>query len=166
VPPPVHGRESPGILKFLDLRFFTLDLLTSEGLSAKRPTPSELRLFPLQPIVSRFIARPSGVGVCSPPLSAAKNDFRQGFFTSDAFVIGFCFIFFLICIFLCWVMVSFGDPFTGSFVMLFVVPILFHIQISGHPTLSKGLFWTGLKSSALVMSLFTTDLVFNLPCAD
>jgi hypothetical protein len=38
-----------------------------------------------------------------------------------------CFVFFLICIFLCWVMVSFGDPFTGSFVLLFVVSILFHI---------------------------------------
>jgi hypothetical protein len=81
-------------------------------------------------------------------------------------VIGSCFIFFLICNFLCWVMVSFGDPFTGSFVMIFEVPILFHIQISGHPTLSKGLFWTGLKSSAWVMPLFTIDLVFNPPCAD
>jgi hypothetical protein len=75
-------------------------------------------------------------------------------------------MFFLIYIFLCWVMVSFGDPFTRSFVLLFVVPILFHIQISGHPTLSKGMFWTGLKSSAWVMPLFTTDLIFNPPCVD
>jgi hypothetical protein len=82
------------------------------------------------------------------------------------FVISSCFIFFFICTFLCWVMVSFGNPFTGNFVLLFVVPILFHIQFSGHPTLSKGLFWTGLKSSAWVMPLFTTDLVSNPPYTD
>jgi hypothetical protein len=81
-------------------------------------------------------------------------------------VISSCFIFFFICTFLCWVMIFFGDPFIGNFVMLFVVPILFRIQFSGHLTLSKGLFWTGLKSSAWVMPLFTTNLVFNLPCTD
>jgi hypothetical protein len=46
------------------------------------------------------------------------------------------------------------------------VPILFHIQISARPSLLKGLFWTGLKASAWVMPLFTTDLVFNPLYAD
>jgi len=46
------------------------------------------------------------------------------------------------------------------------VPILFHIQIGARPSLLKGLFWTGLKASAWVMPLFTTDLVSNPLCAD
>jgi hypothetical protein len=82
------------------------------------------------------------------------------------FVISFCFVFFIPCIFLSWVLVSLGDPFTGYFVLIFVVPVLCHLQISAPPALSKGLFWTGLKASARVMPLFFTDLVSNPSCAD
>jgi hypothetical protein len=82
------------------------------------------------------------------------------------FVISLCFLFFLSCNFFPWVLISLGDPFTGYFVLIFVVLVLFHIQISARPALSKGLFWTGLKASAWVMPLFTTDLVSNPSCAD
>jgi succinate dehydrogenase hydrophobic anchor subunit len=82
------------------------------------------------------------------------------------FVITLCFLFFLSCNLFSWVLVSLGDPFTGFFVLLFVVPVLFHIQISARPSLSKGLFWTGLKAFAWVMPLFNIDLVSNPLCAD
>jgi hypothetical protein len=82
------------------------------------------------------------------------------------FVITLCFLFFLSCNLFSWVLVSLGDPFTGFFVLLFVVPVLFHIHISARPSLLKGLFWTRLKASAWVMPLFNTDLVSNPLCAD
>jgi hypothetical protein len=82
------------------------------------------------------------------------------------FVITLCFLFFFSCNLFSWVLVSLGDPFTGFFVLLFVVPVLFHIQISARSSPLKGLFWTGLKASAWVMPLFTTDLVSNPLCAD
>jgi hypothetical protein len=82
------------------------------------------------------------------------------------FLIRLCFLFFLFFNFFSWVLVSVGDPFTRYFVLIFVVPILFHIQISARPSLLKGLFWTGLKASAWVMPLFTTDLVSNPLYAD
>jgi hypothetical protein len=81
-------------------------------------------------------------------------------------VITLCFLFFLSCNLFSWVLVSLGDPFTGFFVLLFAVPVLFHIQISAGPSLSKGLFWTELKASAWVMPLFNTDLVSNPLCTD
>jgi hypothetical protein len=43
--------------------------------------------------------------------------------------------------------------------------VLFHIQISARPALSKGLFWTALKASTQVMPLFTINLVSNPPVA-
>jgi hypothetical protein len=53
-------------LKFLDLMFFNLDLLTSDGLSTIRSTPSDSQLVPLQSTVSYFVFRYSHAGVCTP----------------------------------------------------------------------------------------------------
>jgi hypothetical protein len=105
---------------------------------------------------------------CKLFLPVTRHLFRSSVvvFHLRCFVRSLCFLFFIPCIFLSWVLVSLGDPFTGSFVLIFVVPVIFHIQISAHPALSKGLFWIGLKASARVMPLFFTDLVSNPPCAD
>jgi hypothetical protein len=167
LPPPAHGCGSTGILKFLDLMFFNLDLTTSGGLSTIRFIPSDSRLFLLphrQPLRRSALSRRSMQPtrqiwtpcVLTPPV----------IFHLRCFLIRLCFLFFLFCNFFSWVLVSVGDPFTGYFVLIFVVPILFHIQISARPSLLKGLFWTGLKASAWVMPLFTTDLVFNPLYAD
>jgi hypothetical protein len=106
--------------------------------------------------------------LCELFLPVTRRPFRSSVvvFHLRCFVISFCFVFFIPCIFLSWVLVSLGDPFTGYFVLIFVVPVLCHLQISAPPALSKGLFWTGLKASARVMPMFFTDLVSNLPCAN
>jgi hypothetical protein len=148
--------------------FFNLDLPTSGGLSTLHSTPSDFRFFPLQPNISRFIARHSrrSVQPTRQIWSPCMLIITVTCLMDRCFVITLCFLFFLSCNLFFWVLVSLGDPFTGFFVLLFVVPVLFHIQISARPSLSKGLFWTGLKASAWVMPLFNIDLVSNPLCED
>jgi hypothetical protein len=64
---PVLGRENTSILKFFDLMFFNLDLLTSEDLSTMRSTPLDSRLVPLQSTVSCSDAMQADLHLEQPP---------------------------------------------------------------------------------------------------
>jgi hypothetical protein len=143
------------ILRYLEV--FRSDVFQLRSINFRRPlhhmlhtirfpalSPSIHRQPLRRPILSRRSMQPTRQ-IWTPCVLIPPVNFHL-----RCFVIRLCFLF----------------PFTGYFVLIFVVPILFHIQIGARPSLLKGLFWTGLKASAWVMPLFTTDLVSNLLYAD